>query len=88
MGGIQCPLQIVQIGKSEISPQCTLKKSFSSFKGALNGKGSVHEMRGPVVSTKWKLITCSKSIVVDVRIRQYHLAQLREAIWDLHFGRA
>jgi hypothetical protein len=24
-------------------------------------------MRGPVVSTKWKLITCSKSIVVDVR---------------------
>jgi len=69
MGGIQCPLQIVQIGKLEISPQHTLKKSFSSFKGALNGKGSVHEMRGPVVSTKWKLITCSKSIVVDVRIR-------------------
>jgi len=43
-------------------------------------------MRGPVVSTKWKLITCPKSIVVDVRIRQYHLAQLGEAIWDLHLG--
>jgi hypothetical protein len=43
-------------------------------------------MRGPIVSTKWKIITCPQSIVVDVRIRQYHLAQLREAIWDLHLG--
>lgn len=48
-------------------------------------KGGVHELWGPIVS-KWKLITCPKSIVVDVRIRQYHLAQLREAIWDLHLG--
>jgi len=77
---------LYKIGKSEISPQCTLKKSFSSYKGTLYGKRSVHEIRGPIVSTKWRLITCLKRIVVDVRIRQYHLAQLREAIWDLHLG--
>ncbi len=51
---------LYKIGNLEISPQCTLKRSFSSFKGALYGKGSVHEMWGPIVSTKWNLIYLSQ----------------------------